>query len=47
MNIQELLEWRYATKVFDTDKKVKQAIEEFSAKNSFNIYKYQLFVLGS
>ena len=33
--------------IFDTDKKVKQAIEEFSAKNSFNIDKYQLFVLGS
>ena len=33
--------------IFDTEKKVKEVIAEFSSKNTFSILDYELFILGS
>ena len=33
--------------IFDTEKKVKEVISEFSSKNAFSISDYELFILGS
>tara|TARA_B100000579_G_scaffold321801_1_gene271508 strand:- start:2585 stop:3454 length:870 start_codon:yes stop_codon:yes gene_type:complete len=33
--------------IFDTEKKVKEVIAEFSSKNKFSISDYELFILGS
>tara|TARA_Y100000590_G_C15673868_1_gene997252 strand:+ start:535 stop:1404 length:870 start_codon:yes stop_codon:yes gene_type:complete len=33
--------------IFDTEKKVKEIIAEFSSKNTFNILDYELFILGT